>query len=138
MWDHASVRLSNLGLGAMTHQVNGGSPCRKARSRAEGSIGVSPVSRNDGWISANGCAAKLALQALDHRPAPQSGTQAGRLCYLGLGVMPPVGCRVVSRRRVGGSAYGELRQLFEKAITNALRNSAYPYATSGQSTYSFR
>ena len=56
------------------------------------------MSRNDGWISANGCAAKFALQAFAHRPAPQSGTQAGRLCYLGLGVMPPVGCRVVSRR----------------------------------------
>ncbi len=80
----------------MTHHVNGGRPGRQARRRAQGSIGVSPVSRKDGWISANGCAAKFALQSFDHRPARQSGTQAGRLCYLGLGVTPPLGCRVVS------------------------------------------
>ena len=52
------------------------------------SIGVSPVSRNDGCTSANGCAAKFALQAFDHRPVRESGTQAGRLCYLGLGYVP--------------------------------------------------
>src|SRR5271165_5063012 len=33
-------------------------------------------------------AAKFALQAFDHRPARESGTQAGRLCYLGLGYVP--------------------------------------------------
>ena len=83
----------------MTHHVNGAKPGRQARSRAQGGVGVSPVSRKDGWLSANGSAAKFAPQSFDHCPARPSGTQAGRLCYLGLGVMPPLGCRVVSPSR---------------------------------------
>ena len=51
--------------GMTHHHVNGGMPGRQARSRAQGSIGVSPVSRNEGCISANGSAAKFALQAFD-------------------------------------------------------------------------
>ena len=39
------------------------------------------MSRNDGCRSANGSAAKFALQAFDRRPARESGTQAGRLCF---------------------------------------------------------
>ena len=62
-------------------------------------IGVSPVSRNDGWISANGCAAKFALQAFAHLVLhPNREHRRDASCYLGLRVMPPVGCRLVSRR----------------------------------------
>src|SRR5271165_4014952 len=74
-----------------SHRYEGKTPRRAlgaASPRADGSIGVSPVSRNDGCRSANGSGAKFALQAFDHRPARQSGTQAGRLCYLGLGYVP--------------------------------------------------
>ena len=91
-------------LGGMTHHVNGGMPGRQARGRAQGSIGVSPVSRNEGCISANGSAAKFALQAFDHRPARESGTQAGRLCHLGLGHVPPL-------RPVGESSRLEISKL---------------------------
>jgi hypothetical protein len=35
----------------------------RAGRRAKSIIGVSPVSRNDGWISANGSARKIRLQA---------------------------------------------------------------------------
>src|SRR5271165_6304997 len=74
-----------------SHRYEGKTPRRAlgaASPRADGSIGVSPVSRNDGCRSANGSGAKFALQAFDHRPARQSGTQAGLLCYLGLGYVP--------------------------------------------------
>jgi hypothetical protein len=46
------------------------------------------VSRNDGCISANGCAAKFAYKLLIIVLHAKWGTQAGRLCYLGLGYVP--------------------------------------------------
>jgi hypothetical protein len=45
----------------------------------EGTMGVPPVMRNDGWISANGSAGNIRLQDFDGRPWRQWGTQARRL-----------------------------------------------------------
>src|SRR5271166_1307687 len=75
-------------LGGMTHHVNGGRPGRQARSRPQGSIGVPPVFP----IRVQDDDQKLAERTspCSHSPrcSRHSETQARRLCYLGLGVMP--------------------------------------------------
>ncbi len=77
-------------LGGMTHHKNGGRPGRQARSRAQGSIGVPPVFP----IRVQDDDQKLAERTSPRSHSPicsrHSETQARRLCYLGLGVMPPL------------------------------------------------
>ena len=77
-------------LGGMTHHMNGGRPGRQARSRAQGSIGVPPVFP----IRVQDDDQKLAERTSPRSHSPicsrHSETQARRLCYLGLGVMPPL------------------------------------------------
>src|SRR5271166_6992101 len=68
-------------LGAMTHHVNGGKPGRQARSRAQRSIGVSPVFP----IGVQGGDQKIAGRTSPRSHSPicsrHSATQAGRLCF---------------------------------------------------------
>jgi hypothetical protein len=75
-------------LGGMTHHVNGGR--RQVRSRAQGSIGVPPVFP----IRVQDDDQKLAglTSPRSHSPicSQHSATQARRLCYHRLGVMPPL------------------------------------------------
>ena len=70
--------------------MNGGRPGRQARSRAQGSIGVPPVFP----IRVQDDDQKLAERTSPRSHSPicsrHSETQARRLCYLGLGVMPPL------------------------------------------------
>jgi hypothetical protein len=72
----------------MTHHVNGGR--RQVRSRAQGSIGVPPVFP----IRVQDDDQKLAglTSPRSHSPicSHHSATQARRLCYHRLGVMPPL------------------------------------------------
>src|SRR5271165_3574096 len=77
-------------LSGMTHHVNGGRQGRQARSRAQGSIGVPPVF----WIRVQDDDQKLAERTSPRSHSPicsrHSATQARRLCYHRLGVMPPL------------------------------------------------
>ena len=70
--------------------LNGGRPGRQARSRAQGSIGVPPVFP----IRVQDDDQKLAGRTLPRSHSPMcsrhSETQAKRLCYHRLGVMPPL------------------------------------------------
>ena len=74
----------------MTHHVNGGRLGRQARSRAQGSIGVPPVFP----IGVQDDDQKLAGRTLPRSRSPicsrHSATQARRLCYHRLGLMPPL------------------------------------------------
>src|SRR5271165_4569149 len=93
----------------MTHHVNGGRPGRQARSRAQGSIGVPPVFP----IRVQDDDQKLAERTSPRSHSPicsrHSETQARRLCYLGLGVMPPL-------RPVGESSLLEMSKLQPQAL----------------------
>jgi len=91
-------------LGGMTHHVNGGRPGRQACSRADGSIGVPPVFP----IRVQDDDQKLAGRTSPRSHSPicsrHSATQARRLCYHRLGVMPPL-------RPVGESSLLEMSKL---------------------------
>ncbi len=90
--------------GGMTHHVNGGRPGRQARSRAPGSIGVPPVFP----IRVPDDDQKLGVRTSPRSHSPissrHSATQARRLFYHRLGVMPPL-------RPVGASSLLEMPQL---------------------------